>query len=386
MDKSAHIKIHPVYQFFYADLHSQILLELHQYDSSAYYIRQARDMLDKDTMGLDRGWYGILEGNLAKIHYYKKEYPEAIPLLLNAVTITNQAHLYDVTASFGLKLVNCYIQVNQIDRIKAVFPVIRKAVYLQSKDVHYIDLYKMELALQGETYSPKRKLQLLDSIDIRKQNLAKLHDRNLLTKNEMEAEMVAFQERQTAMADEINRQLLWRNLLWGSLGLALLIAYYIFYHGNKRFRQERKRTEEIQVQSEQELNEARKQLLQFATTLQDKSSQIEQLESNLEANQQLDSLEQLRQNSILTDADWVIFKSLFEKVHPGFFALIKNKFPSLTTGELRFLTLVKLSFTTKEMASTLGVSPGSVRSIRSRLLKKLDLVENENLGQLISAL
>src|SRR6185436_843735 len=107
MDKSATMEINPVYQFFYADLHSQILLELHQYDSSAYYIRQARDMLDKDTIGINRGWYGILEGNLAKIHYYKKEYAEAIPPLINAVKITNDAQLYNVTASFGLMLVNC---------------------------------------------------------------------------------------------------------------------------------------------------------------------------------------------------------------------------------------------------------------------------------------
>lgn len=385
MDKSAHLDRHPVYQFFYADLHSQILLELHQYDSSAYFIRQARAMLEKDTGDLHKGWYGILEGNMGKIHYYKKEFAEAIPLLENAVRITNEAQFHNVTASFGLMLANSYMQLNTIENVRTLYPLIRKAVYLQSKDEHYIGLYKLELVLQEEI-SPKRTLQLLDSIEVRKQNLAKLYDRNLLTKSEMEAELAAFGERNIAMANEIKRQLWWRNVLWGFLGGAVLVAFYVFYIGKSRLRRERKRTTEIQEQSEQELDEAREQLLHFATSLQNKSSQIELLEFNLLASQQLESLEQLRQNSILTDEDWVKFKTLFEKVYPGFFALLKNKYPNLTAGELRYLALAKLSFTTREMASTLGVSPVSVRSIRSRLLKKLDLVESENLEHLISSL
>jgi DNA-binding NarL/FixJ family response regulator len=35
--------------------------------------------------------------------------------------------------------------------------------------------------------------------------------------------------------------------------------------------------------------------------------------------------------------------------------------------------LIKLSFTNKDMAATLGVGPGAIRTMKSRLLKKLDL-------------
>jgi len=386
MDKSKGIELDPVYQFFYTDLHSQILLELHQYDSSAWYIMQARAMLDQDTTGIDKGWYGILEGNEAKIHYVKKEYAQAIPGLLNAVKVTYAAKIYNVAASFGLMLAKCYIQENEIDKIRPLIPMIKQAVYLQNRDDHYIDLYKLLLAMQDGNLSPERSLQLFDSIDIRKQNLAKQNDRNVLTKMEMEDEMIAYQERQTRMTAEIKRQLFWRNMLWASLGCALIITFYVFYKGNKRVLQEQKRSTLIQEQSDLELNAAREQLLHFATSIQEKSRQIELLENNIEANHQTESLEQLRQNTILTDEDWSRFKALFEKVHPGFFASALDKFPNLTAGEMRFLALVKLSFNTKEMASTLGVSPVSVRSIRSRLLKKLDLAENENLGQVVNSI
>ena len=142
----------------------------------------------------------------------------------------------------------------------------------------------------------------------------------------------------------------------------------------------------MQEQTELALAAAREQLGLFTATLVEKSRQIELLENNIDVSQQHEALERLRQNTILTEEDWARFKALFEKAYPNFFARVNQKFPNLTSGELRFMALVKLAFTTKEMASTLGVSPVSVRSIRSRLLKKLNLPENENLGQLISSI
>jgi hypothetical protein len=341
-------------------------------------------MLEKDTTGINKGWYGILEGNLAKIHYYKKEYVVAIPQLLKAVAITDEAKINNVTASFGLMLANCYIHVNEVNRILPLLPMIKKAVYAQDRDEHFIDLYKLLLVLQDGKPSPERTLQLLDSIDIRKQSLAKQNDRNLLTKNEMETELVAYQERQSNKTAEIRQQLILRNLLWTALGCGVLVSFYVFNKRNKRFQLEQNISKQMQAQTEQELSNARGQLDLFTATLLDKSRQIELLENNIDVSQQNEALEHLRQNTILTEEDWGRFKSLFEKAYPGFFARVNHKFPNLTSGEVRFIAFVKLSFTTREMASTLGVSPVSVRSIRSRLLKKLNFAENENLGQLVS--
>jgi hypothetical protein len=386
MENAAGMDLHPLYQLLYADLHSQLWLAYQQYDSSAHYIHQARNILDQDTSGIDRGWYGILEGNLAKIQYDQKFYAEAIPGFERAIAITNASRIYDVTASFGLMLANCYFQVDDIEKVRALMPLIRQAVYRQRKDVNFIDLYKWELVIGDTDYTPKRSLQLFDSLDIRKLSLAKQNDRNLLTKYEMEAEMTKYQARQDSMYAKIKRQLWLRNLLWAALGFALLIALFIFSKGNKRIRLEQQRSSTLQQQSEQELSASREQLLHFANSLQEKSRQIELLESNASMHDQHEALDHLRQSTILTEEDWGRFKVLFERAQPGFFTRLNERFANLTPGEMRFLALVKLSFTTREMASILGVSPVSVRSIRSRLLKKLDLSESENIEQLVSAI
>lgn len=387
MNKADDMPVHPEYALFYADLHSQILVQLQQYDSSAYFIAQAKKILDRDTNGIySKGWYGILDGNLAKINYYKKEYALAIPLLEKAVAITYDAGLYDNTAPFGLLLADCYLRTNEHEKIKPLIPVIHRSVHLQNRDEHYIGLYKLLLVIPGQDISPERKMAFFDSIEIRKQSLALLHDRNLLTRKELEFELAAYQERQPLMDAEIKRQLMWRNLLWGALGTAVFVFLLIYYRRNKHFQSEQERSRLLQVQSEQELAASREQLNLFAATLQEKSRQIESLENNIDISQQSETLARLRQNTILTEEEWARFKSLFEKAYPGFFARAAEMFPNLTAGEMRFIALLKLAFTTKEMAATLGVSPVSVRSIRSRLLKKLDLAEHENLGQRVNSI
>ena len=323
---------------------------------------------------------------MAKILYYKKEYASAIPSFIKAMEITYQAQLLDNTATFGLLLAQCYLQTQEPEKIVPLMPVIREAVYHQNKDEYYIDLYRLMLALPDPNRTTARSMQLLDSIDWRQQQFALWNDRNLLTRHEMETELTTYQQRQARLDAEIQRQLFWRNLLWLALGCIVIITMWLVYRGNRRFRNEQDRSKKIQELAQQELAASREQLRLFTATLQEKSRQIEWLESNIDVGQQNETLEQLRRNTILTEDEWSRFRSLFEKAHPGFFSRAQLKLPGLTTGELRFVALVKLSFTTREMAATLGISPVSVRSIRSRLLKKLNLPESENFGQMISAL
>jgi hypothetical protein len=132
----------------------------------------------------------------------------------------------------------------------------------------------------------ERKYQLLDSLDIRQQKLAQLNDQNLLTKNEMEAELQVFEEKQHHLDAEIRSQLILRNLLWAALGCGVLISFYVFNKRNRRFRTEQNISKQKQEQTEQELIAAREQLGLFTSTLFDKSRQIELLENNMDVSQQ----------------------------------------------------------------------------------------------------
>ena len=82
---------------------------------------------------------------------------------------------------------------------------------------------------------------------------------------------------------------------------------------------------------------------------------------------------ELSHQTILTEEDWEKFKTLFEKIYPGFFLKLKETVPDITAAEQRMAALTRLHLNTKQMASMLGISPDSVYKIRQRLRKRLQL-------------
>lgn len=103
----------------------------------------------------------------------------------------------------------------------------------------------------------------------------------------------------------------------------------------------------------------------FADTLR---SELENLAARDERNEQLETL---AHSVILTEEDWLRFRTLFEKVHPGFIEEQKNAHPELSPAELRLLVLKKLELGDHEIANLLGVSLRSVYQTRWRLNKKM---------------
>src|SRR5699024_7119713 len=85
--------------------------------------------------------------------------------------------------------------------------------------------------------------------------------------------------------------------------------------------------------------------------------------------------------SFSLDQDWEQFRLYFEEVHTGFLDALKKQYPELTANELRLSALVKLSLTSKEIATILGITPDSVKTARYRLRKKLGMKTEENLTE-----
>ncbi|MBN3584213.1 tetratricopeptide repeat protein [Algoriphagus aestuarii] len=81
------------------------------------------------------------------------------------------------------------------------------------------------------------------------------------------------------------------------------------------------------------------------------------------------------------DTDWEDYKNSFEKVHQDFFKNLHKRSKDLTPGEIKLASLMRMNLSSKEIASTLGISPESLRIARYRLRKKLNLEKGENLQQ-----
>ena len=129
--------------------------------------------------------------------------------------------------------------------------------------------------------------------------------------------------------------------------------------------------------AEEEAHAAKSRLDIFTQHILEKNNLVEKLQDQLMhkemSEQQRQSISELSQHSILTDSDWDDFKSLFEKVYPGFFHDLKTKAPDITVAEQRIAALSKLKVSSKDAANLLGISPASVNKTRQRLRYRLEL-------------
>jgi tetratricopeptide (TPR) repeat protein len=133
---------------------------------------------------------------------------------------------------------------------------------------------------------------------------------------------------------------------------------------------ERLRIAEIQRHYESELQDFTRILIEKNLALE-QALQVNADPHHLHTVEQNDLQSELRQFSILTDADWRNFREKFERVHSGFFEQFSREVPDATLAELRLAALTKLALSNSEIAAVLGISPESVIKTRYRLRKKL---------------
>ncbi len=75
------------------------------------------------------------------------------------------------------------------------------------------------------------------------------------------------------------------------------------------------------------------------------------------------------------------FETRFLGVYESFFLRLKELAPDLTPTELRIAALIRLNFTSKEIASITNRSVGTIDNLRSNIRKKLSLTDDESLTQ-----
>src|SRR5690606_22560422 len=158
------------------------------------------------------------------------------------------------------------------------------------------------------------------------------------------------------------------------LVLLLISGFFVYRYFQKiRFK---KRSLELQLNNSQKILSVKEQELKtYILDLSKKNTIIESLQKELTetsaSNQTHAQVANLLEQKILTEEDWEVFKSKFNSIYPSFFIKIQHYKTQLTEGEIRYLVLLHLDLTSKEMAKILGISPKRVRVSKMRLKKKL---------------
>lgn len=190
-----------------------------------------------------------------------------------------------------------------------------------------------------------------------------------------------------------NEQLLAENRYWfiafAVLAILLTTGFFVYrYFQKMRFK---KRNLELQLSSSNKILSIKEQELKtYILDLSKKNNIIDSLQKELydNSNHSKNDAEvaNLLEQKILTEEDWNIFKSRFNSIYPSFFGKIQHQKTPLTEGEIRYLVLLHLDLSSKEMAKILGISPQSVRVSKMRLKKKIKVEGYEKVEDFLEAL
>lgn len=120
------------------------------------------------------------------------------------------------------------------------------------------------------------------------------------------------------------------------------------------------------INHEEFLNDLKKDIQQNALSGKIQKKQSEQL------------IDKINQN-LSEEDEWSVFQENFDLIHKNFFRNLKSTYPDLTPADLRLCALLRLNYTTKEIARMQNLSLRGVEAARYRLRKKIDIQENEDL-------
>jgi tetratricopeptide (TPR) repeat protein len=156
---------------------------------------------------------------------------------------------------------------------------------------------------------------------------------------------------------------------------------------------ENKKLQELHLKSEleqrsKELSSYTLHVIQKNQLLEEVSNKLNELvkEERRDQRRQLKQLQLQISQSFNQDKHWEEFRNIFEQVHQSFFDNLRKYSDTLTANDIRMIALLKMNLAPNDMASLLGISPDSLRVIRYRLRKKLNLQQGESLSAFIQSL
>ena len=74
------------------------------------------------------------------------------------------------------------------------------------------------------------------------------------------------------------------------------------------------------------------------------------------------------------------------RIHGNFFQILKSRYPSLTSSDLRFCSYLCMNLSSKEIASMMNISLKGVEAARYRIRKKIGLPSEVSLSAFLMEL
>jgi len=386
---------HPVTKIYVMMCNNTIALSFHRmgkYDSALYYYNKALQLASEENdKKIGKIWQGIVSGNIAQIDFVQGNYTTALPLFMMDYQTSIGFGVYDEAgnsiqwaAKTNLALGN---KTEALRQIRESFNLLKKwlnpANYRQNAYLTASQIFKALGDNDSAYYYSEKYNTLHDSLE-RVIYQSSISISKLRLDNEKNRYSIQNMEREKKGQLETRDSIIVAIILLGAVAVLLINRQLQKTKVRAQLEQQEKR------RIEEEMESAREQLEMFTKSIIEKTNLIEKLElqaeNKLKNQEQQQLIEELGQQTILTDDDWLKFKHMFEKLYPDFFTKIINQVNNITQAEQRMAALTLLHLTTKQIAAVLGISPNSVIKAKQRMRQRFNLQNDHEVESFIVSL
>lgn len=288
------------------------------------------------------GWLAIQYSSVGYTYIDLDKHAEAIYYNRKAYLLS-KAENDSINQAFGLYGIgNAYLEMNKMDSsiyyYKQALPIFEKAQDIYRLQYIYDDLSTIYEKMGDDklyAYYAKKSKELYDVI--RKKEKAETDN---VSQNIIENEKTRWYE----------------SLYFIIAGLVVffVVKMYFTIKFFKRYRREKRIRENTKYH------------------LLEREKVVNQLESKVN-----DSFAELLELAKTNDSS---FLSRFKEIYPNFYRKLSTQHPEMTSGQLKFCALLKLNFSTKEIAHCSHISIRSVEMKKSRLRKQMNIPSEVDLN------
>ena len=343
----------------------------------------------------NHGLLGITLFNIGKTYVKMGQTQKGIDYLKKSVEYSRNISNNPLSESWALKRLGD-VYTEELNMPQKALPFLNRAIQLSDSVGNKDDLYQsyrdraQAYAALGQYKKALEDHETYKAINDSVYNIDKSKEIERL-KTEFETkekeQQIALQENEIDLLEQKAKVSgLQKLLLGGGLFLSLGVVSFGFYGFRQKINSNKLEKEKLDV----ELDFKKKELTTHALHLAKKNETLESLKQKAEEFKSAENSQNGYQQLIRTinfdlqdDNNWENFSKYFQEVHKDFNSNIKQKFPEVTSNELRLMSLLKMNLSSKEIANILNISPEGIKKARYRLRKKLNITTEDSLQDLV---